>query len=105
MKKILISLLFVPAIANAEFMSGNNLLSDLNGSTVQRSIALGYIMGVADTMTTITICPPDNITAGQVKDIIKQHLEANPARRHFTADSLIRNKLEEVWPCSRGRGA
>jgi hypothetical protein len=104
MKKLLVSLLFVPAVANAEFMSGNQLLSDMKGSDMNQMLALGYIMGVSDTFTTITICPPANVTAGQVQDIVRQHLEANPSKRHFTADSLIKNKLEEIWPCRRGRG-
>lgn len=105
MKKLLVSLLFVPAVANAEFMSGNQLLSDMNGTAMNQMLALGYIMGVSDTFTTITVCPPANVTAGQVQDIVRQHLEANPASRHFTADSLIKNKLEQIWPCRRGRGA
>jgi hypothetical protein len=104
MKKLLVSLLFVPAVANAEFMSGNQLLSDMNGTSMNQMLALGYIMGVADTFNTITVCPPANVTAGQVQDIVRQHLEANPSKRHFTADSLIKNKLEEIWPCRRGRG-
>jgi hypothetical protein len=105
MKKILATFLFLPVIANAEFFSGNQLLSDMQGSTVEKSVALGYVMGVADTLTNATICPPSSVTAGQVQDLIKIYLEANPALRHFTADSLIRNKLESTWPCQRGRGA
>ena len=104
MKKILATLLFVPAMAQAEFMSGNSLLADMNGSNMRQMLALGYVMGVTDTFTTMTVCPPSGITSGQVQDIIKKHLEDNPASRHYTADSLIRNKLEAIWPCSRGRG-
>jgi hypothetical protein len=105
MKKIFIACLLVPTIANAEFLSGNRLLSDLNGTPMERMLALGYVMGVADTFTNSTVCPPDNVTAGQVQDIVKKHLEQNPASRHYTADSLIRNKLQEIWPCRSGRGA
>jgi hypothetical protein len=104
MKKLIAGLLFVPAVAQAEFMSGNNLLSDMNGSNMRQMLALGYVMGVTDTFTTVTVCPPSGITSGQVQDIIKKHLEDNPASRHYTADSIIRNKLEAIWPCSRGRG-
>ncbi len=104
MKKILAGLLVVPTMASAEFMSGNNLFRDMNGDVLDKMLALGYVMGVADTITNATVCPPDNITAGQVQDIIKRHLETNPAIRHYTADSIIKNKLEEVWPCRRGRG-
>lgn len=105
MKKFIAVLMLVPALANAEFMSGNSLLTDMNGSEMKKMFAFGYVIGVADTFSNSTVCPPANITAGQVQDIIKKHLEDNPATRHYTADSLIRNKLEAVWPCSRGRGA
>jgi hypothetical protein len=104
MKKVIAALLFVPTIAHAEFMTGNDLLSDMNGSNSRQMLALGYVMGVTDTFNTLTVCPPNGITAGQVQDIIRKHLEENPSSRHFTADSIIRNKLEALWPCSRNRG-
>ena len=103
MRKTLAIFFLVPTVANAEFLSGNGLLSDMQGSTVEKAIALGYVMGVSDTLTNATVCPPSNVTAGQVQDIIKNHLEANPAIRHYTADSIVRNKLEEVWPCRKGK--
>lgn len=105
MKKALAALLFAPAMSQAEFLSGNNLLSDMNGSNMRQMLAIGYVMGVTDVFTTATVCPPAGITSGQVHDTIKKHLEDNPSIRHFTADSIIRNKLEALWPCSRGRGA
>lgn len=104
MKKLIASLLFVPTMASAEFMSGNDLLTNMRGDVTSRALAIGYVMGVIDVFTNSTICSPPGITAGQVKDIIRKHLEENPGSRHFTADSLIRNRLERIWPCLNGRG-
>ena len=104
MKKLIAGLLMVPSIASAEFISGNDLLRDMRGDITSRALALGYVMGVIDVFTNSTICPPPGITAGQVKDIIQRHLEDNPGTRHYTADSLIRNRLEIIWPCLRGKG-
>jgi hypothetical protein len=104
MKKILAAVLFVPSLASAEFMTGNQLFSDMNGTTMEKMYSLGYVIGVMDTITNATVCPPANINAGQVMDVVKNYLEANPAIRHYTADSLIRSKLENTWPCQRGRG-
>ena len=104
MKKLIVSLLFVPTMASAEFLSGNSLLRDMKSDVMDQMLALGYVMGVIDVFTNSTICPPPGITAGQVKDIVQRHLEDNPGSRHFTADSLIRNKLERIWPCAKGRG-
>lgn len=104
MKKLIAALLMVPSIASAEFMSGNSLLRDLKGDALDQMIALGYVMGVMDVFTNATVCPPNGVTAGQVQDIIKKHLEESPGTRHYSADSLIRNKLERTWPCLRGKG-
>jgi adenylate cyclase len=108
MKKLLAALLFAPALAHASFMSGNELLSRMNGEAHQQLHAIGYIQGVVDAYTDLFICPPNNITAGQVRDMIKNYLTNLPAQRHRPADILIREGLSSVWPCKQGnsgRGA
>jgi hypothetical protein len=103
MKQLIVGLLFVPCIASAEFMDGNGLLSRMNDSeTVPRMVALGYVQGVADVFARVKICAPQNVTAGQARDVVKQYLEINPDRRHYSADSLVLNALAQVWPCARG---
>ena len=109
MKKLLIALLFAPTMAHAEFMSGNDLLSKMTADVMDKMYALGYVIGVSDSVENVTVCSPANIKAGQVYDIVQNFLEANPAIRHHSADIIIRSKLEALWPCkqqgkSRGRG-
>ena len=103
MRKLLATLLLVPAIAHAEFETGNSLLADIQSSSVgQRMHALGYIKGVADVYMHVTFCPPNGgagITAGQINDMVRNHLEMNPATRHKTAESLINGVLKSAWPC------
>lgn len=102
MKKLIVGLLFVPCMASAEFLDGNGLLSRINDSeTVPRVVALGYVQGVADVYARTKICAPQNITAGQARDVVKQYLELNPEKRHYSADSLVLNALAQVWPCAR----
>ncbi len=49
MKKWLICLMFVPAMARAECWTGNNLYDRMTSSEVSERIqALGYVMGVFD---------------------------------------------------------
>lgn len=111
MKKLLVGLLMVPCMAQAEFETGNTLLADLQASgLVSRAVALGYIKGVADVYMHVTFCPPgagSGITAGQVQDIVRNYLEINPAIRHKTAESIINDALKKTWPCAnnnnRGR--
>jgi hypothetical protein len=101
MKKLLAALLFAPTLAHASFMSGNEVLSRMNGNSMEQIHALGYVQGVVDGYTDLFICPPSNITAGQVRDMVKNYLTNLPAQRHRPADVLIREALSSVWPCKR----
>jgi len=104
MKKLLVTLLFVPAMARAEFFTGNDLLARMNGTTLEQVQALGYVQGVVDAHSSVIICPPSNVTAGQVRDMIKNYLDNSPAKRHYSADVIIGDALEKVWPCKQNRG-
>ena len=107
MKHLIITVALCATSAQAEFMDGNKLLADMNGSGMRQMAAIGYIMGVADALTSVTVCMPPTVTAGQVHDMVKNHLEANPQTRHLTGDSLISHVLTRVWPCrqqQRGTG-
>lgn len=92
------------ASAQAEFLTGNDLLSRLQSSDVAiRMTGLGYVMGVFDASQGAAHCAPNDagITAGQVRDITTLWLERNPAQRHETADRLVVNMLSQLWPCQR----
>jgi hypothetical protein len=99
MRKLIAIALFVPSMASAEFFTGNKLLSLLNGTTLDQVQALGYIQGVFDAHSSVIICPPGNITAGQVNDMVKNYLSNTPALRHYSADTIIGEALSKVWPC------
>jgi hypothetical protein len=100
MKKIISILICLPTMAMAEFVTGNQLLSRMKStSTVERAVALGYVMGVADANQDITYCPPDNVTAGQAHDMVKKALEEIPSIRNNTADIIVQGVLVSEWPC------
>ena len=109
MRKFVASLLFIPAIAQAEFMSGNDLLNYLQSrETVERVYGMGYIAGVADANHSITYCPPANIQLGQLRDMAEQYLIVNASIRNLSADILMGDMLNKRWPCKdqpKGRGA
>ena len=108
MKKLLATLLFVPAMARADFFDGNTLLKELRDSNGYGFFtSIGYIQGVVDAHNSLFFCAPAGVTAGQVKDMVKNHLEANPQIRHIAAERIIRDQLVKVWPCANrnnGRG-
>jgi len=104
MKKLIASLLFVPCMASAEFMSGNSLYSKMNGDFGEKMLALGFIQGVYDVYVSVTFCSPNNVTVGQVSDMVRSYFDNNPSIRHKTAESLINQALKQAWPCANRGG-
>jgi len=100
MKKLLILLAFCGS-AHAEFRDGNKLLSDLQGDIYDRMHALGYIVGIADMGRGFVNCMPENATAGQINDMVKNYLINTPADRHLTGDVIVNKVLKAVWPCAK----
>ena len=103
MKRTLAALMFVPALACAEFYSGNDLLNKMDGAETGL-IAMGYVAGVFDVGVGTNHCPPSHVTLGQVRDMVKQHLLMYPERRHYSADYLIMEMLKKTWPCKKSSG-
>lgn len=103
MKKHIITLvLFSAGIAHAEFKDGNRLLADLQSSHVEDRVhAMGYIVGIADMGRGFINCMPENATAGQLRDMVRNYLENTPAERHFSADLIVNKILKTVWPCAK----
>lgn len=101
MKALIATLALVSASAtHAEFFDGNDLLEGINStSNVKYGGALGYIMGVTDTLRGVSTCPPPNTTAGQLRDMVKQYLDLYPASRTFTGDAIVHRVVSTAWPC------
>lgn len=105
MKKLLIALLF-PIAAHAEFYTGNILLDKLQShNTIDKAVALGYVMGVFDANQGATHCAGNrDITAGQIQDMARAYLENNPSNRNRTADILLGELFKKAWPCTGRNG-
>jgi hypothetical protein len=85
--------------ASTTFLSGNALLRLMNGSSTEQAIALGYVMGAFDAAQPRLICIPKGVEAGQVRDVVKKHLEEKPAIRQMEAYFLVEASLVLIWPC------
>ena len=76
---------------------------------VDRVYGVGYVVGIYDANVKIYFCPNENgITVGQVVDIVKNSLAANPSTRNKHAYELVTNAFKNIWPCQNrapGRGA
>lgn len=78
----------------------------MQGSTEERTIAMQYINGVVDGIYQAEaiaqrefLCPPANVTIGQMRDVVRKHLDSYPATRHLLSGSLVYVALSSAWPC------
>lgn len=81
--------------SSAYFDSGNELLA-LCSPNGNRFMCLGTIIGHYDMMLAMGYkCPNEaNVTKGQVRDIVVQHIQNNPKDRHVPAAYLTALALE-----------
>ena len=86
---------------HAEFKDGNKLLAEM-GAAMEQMVALGYVTGVADALNGSSVCPPPNVTAGQMNDMVLKYLENFPQTRSFSGDVIVQRVLVTVWPCKKG---
>jgi hypothetical protein len=73
----------------------------MNGGYGFQMSALGYVMGVADTLQHVVVCIPSNVTSGQVNDMVRNYLTNVPRERHLSGDILIGRVLKEAFPCAQ----
>lgn len=105
MKKLILLSMFC-ASAHAQpssiLYSGQDLYTRMTSNPV---LANGYIAGVHDAQSGVTICiPPNMVTLGQMSDMVKQMLERNPSERHLSADIFVQAALEQRFPCKKKGG-
>lgn len=104
MKKLILSAAMLCGAAQAQSVmySGQDLYTRL---TSNPTIANGYIAGVHDSQSGVTICvPPNTVTLGQMSDMVKQLLERVPSERHLSADIFVQGALSVRWPCKKKGG-
>src|SRR5438067_1375181 len=101
--------LLAPTPVLADFQSGNQLFSSCT-ATAQRSptdltFCLGYIAAMGDAMghgasiEGFRACPVVGVEIGQLKDIVINALQRNPAERHHSAEGLVASALAGAFPC------
>jgi hypothetical protein len=96
---VAIASLLCAASACAQFYTGQQLKENIESRS--NSQGLGYIAGVFDVYTRMSVCPPSGITLGQAADVVHQYLIAHPKSLHVTADALVYTALKDTWPCAK----
>lgn len=60
----------------------------------------GYVNGVSNLLQALKItCAPDDVTIGQVKDVVFNYMNAHPELLHLEGISIVTRAINEVWPC------
>lgn len=99
---ILLTTTAISTGAWAQAWDGNTLHNNLSSEKgLQRLLALGYLMGVSDTIHSVVFCPPNEVTVGQIRDMVGNYLRDTPDKRHLGAEVLIGLVLRSKWPCVR----
>jgi hypothetical protein len=103
MKRLIAAALLVAAsTAQAYFLTGNDLLKDIQSTTASdRAFAHGYIGGISDSMDAIAHCVPAGVTLGQLLDLVRAELVNSPSERHNDASIFVGRVLYRTWPCAK----
>ena len=91
------------------YEGGNTLYEKIkSGNLYEKGVALGYVVGVYDAYVQEQhwdkqnhyICMNNQVTKGQILDVVEKYLNENPASRHQTAAGLVLNALSISFPCN-----
>ena len=115
MKTLVTSVLLVFGYAGSAFAadnyesieSGNTLLAKCVGPPEVQLVCAGYTTGIYDMInlleTTNAVaklhCFPSGVTRLQIHDAVVHYLQEHPNERHAGAAGLVRDALQEAWPC------
>jgi hypothetical protein len=92
--------------AHAEFQTGNDLYRlCASVGDFHKGMCLGFIEGVADTMTSIRTgqgqrsCIPREVEADQMREVVVKYLTEHPEDRNYSAASNALVAIAKAWPC------
>jgi hypothetical protein len=85
--------------------TGNTLKQKCGGAGITEGVCIGYIEGVADVLSSGTVlhgfkaCFPVDLITGQLLDVVKNWIERNPEKLHYSAPGLVASALSSAFPC------
>ena len=107
MKKLIAIAALMCGTAHAEFMTGNDIYKwgeESATSNLSWGMLYGYVSGVYDASRGVSHCSPLDVRLQQVVDMVRNHVAANPALRHYPGDTIIVYVLKQAWPCPKKNG-
>jgi hypothetical protein len=103
MKKLIAIAALMCGAAHAEFLTGNDLHKwgeEAATNNLSFGMLYGYIAGAYDAGRGSVHCSPLDIRLQQVVDMVRNHIAANPALRHYSGDTIVGYVLKQAWPCA-----
>ena len=112
-KTVLIAVFLLSITSNifAAFYDGNQLVSMKQAAekyalgetltpdeSIQRSLYVGYIYGVADSFE-LELCGIKDFERDKVVAIVSKYLDKNASYWNWPADLLVQKALKKVFPC------
>ena len=82
------------------FMPGCRSFADkIQADLFLSGICMGSIEGVLYGRS--EVCPPKEVTGGQLARVVVQYIDARPARMHEDFRKLALEAVKAAWPCQR----
>jgi Rap1a immunity proteins len=100
---VFVACIMPQALLADAYLNGNTLYAKCTGTADDQLVCLGYVMGVADGMSSNNqkvICVPHTVTNFQVRDVAAKFLRDHPEWRHFLAADLVTQALKNAFPCT-----
>lgn len=98
----LLLIMLSPTFAFANGFVGGNKLYKSCSSGNENAACSAYIVGAFDVASAMkVVCPPDDVTIGQVTDIVKRYLKEHPENRHYNASSIVVSVMQKTFPCKK----
>lgn len=106
---IAIALLSLPAAAQTRFgsyyVTGNDLLAMIDSTnTPERLKGLYYVAAISDASHGVDHCAPDQVTMGQLRDLVRINLVRRADIRHHSAAAFVVITLRVAFPCAEKSG-
>ncbi|UCD69807.1 MAG: hypothetical protein JSW48_07125 [Betaproteobacteria bacterium] len=70
----------------------------VDSNSTQVAIFMGFVSGVYDSIDGPR-CASENLTGGQIFDVVIKYLEEHPEQHHLSGSGLVAGSVQEAFPC------
>lgn len=84
----------------ADALEQLRLAYDRNDPEEKAAYFRGYVVGVADSENGKAWCPPGNVSAERIQQVVSKYMRDNPATVNQDAVSVVTTALGASFPCT-----